>query len=122
MLFMYKDKTYNRIKILVQMILPAISALYFGLASIWGLPDAEKVVGTIAAFTTFLGICLGISSKQYHESDAAYDGSIVVSTPKVGKKRFSLELNGDPDDLEGKEFIRFKVKSDTEEEDERLSE
>jgi hypothetical protein len=41
-------------------------ALYiFALASIWGFPYAEQIVGTITAVDTFLGIILGISTKKY---------------------------------------------------------
>ncbi len=110
-MFIFSDKTYAVSKQFVQVILPATSALYFGLASIWGLPAAEQVVGTLAVFTTFLGVCLGISSRQYEASGAAYDGQIVVNTPEDGPKLFSLQLDGDPDELDQKKSITFKVES-----------
>lgn len=109
---MMTDTTYNVSKKLVQVILPAISALYFGLAQIWGLPAAEEVVGTFAVITTFLGVVLGVSTRQYEASGSAYDGQMVVTNPEGGPKVFSLELDGDPEDIASKDSIRFKVASD----------
>lgn len=107
--FLFGDRTYDLIKKLVQVILPAFSALYFGLASIWGLPNAEKVVGTIAVVTTFLGVSLGISSAQYAAKDMAYDGKLVITEQDEGPKVFSLEIDGDPEEIEHKKSIAFKV-------------
>ena len=62
-----KNKTYDILKYVAQIILPAIGTLYFALAGIWGLPYAEQVVGTITAVDTFLGVVLGISSANYNK-------------------------------------------------------
>ena len=59
------NKTYDVMKWIAQYLLPGIGTLYFGLASIWGLPYGEEIVGTITAIDTFLGVLLGISSVQY---------------------------------------------------------
>lgn len=107
-MFVFSDTTYNLLKRLVQVFLPALSALYFGLAQIWGFPNAEQVVGTIAVLTTFLGVSLGISTATYEKSGAAYDGKLLI-TPTEDKTIMSLELNEDAGDLQGKDSIRFKV-------------
>lgn len=59
------NKTYDVMKWVAQYFLPATGTLYFALASIWGLPYGEEIVGTITAVDTFLGVLLGISSAQY---------------------------------------------------------
>ena len=59
------NKTYDVMKWIAQYLLPGIGTLYFGLASIWGLPYGEEIVGTITAIDTFLDVLLGISSVQY---------------------------------------------------------
>lgn len=64
------NKTYDVLKFLAQIILPAAGTLYFALANIWGLPLGEEVVGTITAVDAFLGAILGISTAQYNK-DAA---------------------------------------------------
>ena len=59
------NKTYDILKFIAQVVLPAVGTLYFALASIWGLPFGEQVVGTITAVDTFLGSVLMISSAKY---------------------------------------------------------
>lgn len=61
------DKTYNVLKWVAQLLLPAMGTLYFALVSIWRLPYGEQVVGTITAVDTFLGVILGITTAQYKE-------------------------------------------------------
>lgn len=112
-MFMLSNRLYDFTKRLVQVILPAVSALYFGLAGIWDLPAAEKVVGTIAIITTFLGVSLGISHTAYRASDKPYDGSLNVTEHEDGEKKFLLELDASPEELEDKKSITFRVKRKT---------
>lgn len=62
------DKTYDVLKWIAMIVLPAVTTLYFTLASIWGLPYGEQVVGTITAVDTFLGALLGISNAKYKKN------------------------------------------------------
>lgn len=64
---MLSNKTYDIVKIIAQIWLPALGSLYFALAGIWGFPYGEQIVGTIMAIDTFLGALLGISSIQYNK-------------------------------------------------------
>lgn len=59
------NKTYDILKYIAQIVLPALGTLYFALSSIWGLPYGEQIVGTITAIDAFLGALLGVSSAQY---------------------------------------------------------
>ena len=59
------NKVYDILKELAQIWLPAIATLYFTLASIWGFPYAEQIVGTISAIDVFLGAVLKISTINY---------------------------------------------------------
>lgn len=63
-----KNSTYDILKYICQIVLPAIGTLYFALAQIWGFPYAEQIVGTITAIDTFLGAILMISSASYNKS------------------------------------------------------
>lgn len=63
------DKTYNILKWVALVLLPAIGTLYFALAGIWGFPYGEQIVGTITAIDTFLGVILGISTVQYNKKE-----------------------------------------------------
>ena len=59
------NKVYDVLKWIAMYLLPALGTLYFALASIWGLPYGEEIVGTITAVDAFLGAILGISNAQY---------------------------------------------------------
>ena len=61
------NKIYDALKFIAQIVLPAIGTLYFALASIWGLPYGEEIVGTITAVDAFLGALLGVSTAQYNK-------------------------------------------------------
>jgi len=61
------NKTYDILKWIAQILLPAIGTLYFAIAQIWGLPYSEQIVGTITALDAFLGAVLGVSTKAYRE-------------------------------------------------------
>lgn len=101
---------YELGKKLVQVVLPAFSALYFGLSQIWGLPAGEEVVGTTALFTTFLGVTLGVSSARYNDSDAPHSGEIIVTEDQGGVKGWLLALDGDPEQLGRKDSVSFKIR------------
>ena len=61
------NKTYDMLKNLTQLVLPALGTLYFTIAGIWNLPYAEQIVGTITAIVTFLGVLLKIASMNYNK-------------------------------------------------------
>lgn len=59
------SKTYDVLKFIALIVLPALGTLYFALAQIWGLPYGEQIVGTITAIDAFLGAILGVSTSSY---------------------------------------------------------
>ena len=61
------DKTYNIMKWIVQYILPGLGVLYAIIAGAANLPYAEVVLAIVMAVDWFLGIILGISTKQYNK-------------------------------------------------------
>lgn len=103
------NKTYDFLVKLVQLVLPAMATLYFTLANIFELPGAEQVVAASAAFATFFGVLLRLSARSYESSGAAYNGAVNVLTDPAGNKVFSLELDGDPSDIEFMDSVSFKV-------------
>lgn len=101
----FNNVQYDWAKKLVQLYLPAISSLYFGLASIWGLPGAEKVVGTLAVIATFLGVLLGINSKRYDP----YVGDFEYEVDEDGLLIFGLSVAKDPEQFLNRKELMFKV-------------
>lgn len=59
------NKVYDCLKWLVMIALPALGALYAGLADLWGWPLAGEVAATLDYVGVFLGVILDISSAQY---------------------------------------------------------
>lgn len=100
---------YDALVWLVQIALPAAGTLYFALAGIWGLPNADKVVGTIVAVTVFLGVLLKLSSKSYNASDAKYDGELVVDENDPSKDVYRLEVNLPFEELRQKSALTLRV-------------
>lgn len=62
------NRTYDILKALCTIWLPALATFIFALENIWhlGVP-AEQIVGTITALCTLIGTIIGISSKSYKE-------------------------------------------------------
>lgn len=67
--FIISNNTYDILKWIAQIVLPALGTLYFALSSIWGLPFGEEIVGTITAVDAFLGALLGVSSYNYNRDN-----------------------------------------------------
>lgn len=63
------DKVYDVLKWIALILIPAVGALYFGLARIWGFPYGEEIVGTLTLIDTFLGTLLGISTAKYNREE-----------------------------------------------------
>lgn len=59
------NKTYDFLKWVTTIVLPAIATFYKVMAEIWGLPFAEQVPATIMGVVTLLGACLMYSSSKY---------------------------------------------------------
>ena len=105
-------RAYNIIKWLVQIVLPASATLYAGLASFWGFPRVTEVVGTITLVTTFLGVVLGLSARSYNNSDARFDGALVVEETD-NKLIHKLDIATDPDTIKDKGQLLLKVETQT---------
>ena len=103
------DKAYDQLKWLALIGLPALGTFYFAMAQIWGLPYGEQVVGTIVAIDTLLGALLNLARKSYLSGESQYDGSIDVEEVLDGTKRFTLNLNGDPETLDTQDQVVFKI-------------
>lgn len=104
------NAVYDHLKRIAQISLPAIGTLYFALAQYWNWQNSEQILGSIMAVDAFLGILLGYSTVKYNKSDAKYDGQIEVAQLENGTKRFQLNLNSDPNNLDRQSEVVFKIK------------
>lgn len=69
-----KNSTYDKLKFIAQILLPAIATLWVAISTIWNLPLADQIEGTITAVVVFLDTLLGLTlakaSSDYHKGDA----------------------------------------------------
>ena len=100
------NKTYDTLKWITQYLLPAIGALYFALSNIWGLPNCEEVLGTLTAVDAFLGVILGITSKQYNKTK---DGSLIFNLTDPEEESMVLSLNEPFESLVNRTSLNLKV-------------
>jgi putative holin Dp-1 len=105
------NKLYDRLKFVVQIILPALSVFYMSVAPLWSLPKQESVAGTLMALALFLGVCLRISTKQYNDSDASFDGYIDSNSADedTGNPDLQMTLTKLPGDILEGDVARFKI-------------
>ena len=69
-MFNMSNDVYDKLKFFCLIVMPAAATLYAGLGKIWGLPYVTEIPATITAVATFLGICLKVSSDNYHGGNA----------------------------------------------------
>jgi hypothetical protein len=65
----FNNKTYDKLKGLCLIILPALATFYGSIGKIWEFPRTEQVVLTITAIDTFIGALLGISTINYKKEN-----------------------------------------------------
>lgn len=70
----FKNKTYDILKMIAQIVLPAIATLWVAISTIWNLPLADQIEQTITAIIVFLDMLLGLTltkaSSDYHKGDS----------------------------------------------------
>lgn len=62
-----KNKTYDILKFIAQVVLPLVATFYVTLAELWGLPFPSEISGTIMAVDTLLGSILMKLSSDYNK-------------------------------------------------------
>lgn len=64
------NETYDFLRAIADLALPAIGALYFGLAGIWNFPYGEEIVGSITLVVAFIDVVLRILKGKYDKEIA----------------------------------------------------
>lgn len=105
------EKVYDLIKWLSQVVIPALGALYLGIAQLLEWQNAEKVVAILALICTFINVVLGISSRQYFKSGEVFDGSVVMVPGETGELEAHAGLVTSPEKIADKTHIVLRVAS-----------
>ena len=108
------NKTYDQLKKLVTLGLPAFGTLYIALADLWALPNPEAVAGSCLALATFFGVILNLAGRTYTPPAEQVDGEIVVSTNDEGVKQAALILKNyeNPAEVVAQEKVTFVVRQE----------
>ena len=101
------DKTYDILKRVALIVVPALATFVNAVGIVWGVPYTNEVTATITAFGVFLGAAIGVSSKNY-EPDT--HGNLVVTKHAEVYADFTAE----PSNLKDGDTIILKVSKPTE--------
>jgi len=91
-----KNGTYNALKFIALVVLPAAAMAYFAIAGIWHLQHTEQVIGTISAVDTFLGALLHVSTKSYSPPT---NGALKVDLSDPAKETYTLDVTTPLEDI-----------------------
>lgn len=110
------SSVYDLLKPITTTVLPAVSACYLALAQVWGLPNPDKVVATVAAVNTLLGVVLALATASYNAATSTavtpVVGQLNVVEDEDGAQSFKLVVDAPLEDLATSEAVTFKVVKD----------
>ena len=90
------NETYDRLKWVALVVLPALNVLILTVGKIWGLPYYSEIGATVAAFGLFLAAILKRSSDDYYELAEDCDDEV----PTL----IEMEVDGDAEEIEVEEL------------------
>lgn len=95
------SRTYDVLKFVSLVLLPAAASAYFALAQVWPLPYVQQIVGTITIIDTFLGLLLKGSSSKYKEliDNPPIWGDLYVRTDYDGAPTGDFRLSAKMDNV-----------------------
>jgi hypothetical protein len=109
--FNIPDSVYNVLRAIVEVIIPAMTVAYYGIAHAWGLPHADEVAATLAIVSGFLVAILKLSRRVYNALNTSAgpptDGTLVVSEEGI----HGAVLDTLPEDIANKDLVTFKVQN-----------
>lgn len=96
------NKTYDILKYVALLIIPALATFVNAVGIVWGIPHTNEATATLTAFGVFLGAALGISSNNYEPET---HGNLVVTKHDDVYADFAAE----PANLKDGDTIVLKV-------------
>ena len=67
----FKNKTYDVLKFIAQIVLPAVATLWVAISTIWQLPLSDQIEGTITAVVVFLDTTVGKFNRSNSKVEVA---------------------------------------------------
>ena len=107
--FKLTDNTYDLLNKFTKYYLPAIATFYFTLATIWGLPYGEQILGTIGATELLLGVIIAASKKGYVPPSPTTSGEILIDIQEEGEDLLTVALDKPVSELRDLDNVTFQV-------------
>lgn len=107
---LFSDAIYKTIRRLAEYGFPALIALYFALSEAWHWGNQAEIMASLAAVNVFLGAVVGVSRRTWQNSDAPYDGDLVIDTRDPDRDLATLDLTTMPEDIRDMNAATFRVK------------
>lgn len=63
------NKTYDVLKWVSLIALPALQVALVALGKIWNLPAMVPTAATVGVIATLIGVCIGVSTSSYNKED-----------------------------------------------------
>lgn len=67
------NRTYDILKYIALIALPALQVFWLTIGKIWDLPDTVEIGATIGAVALLLGTLLGVSTSNYNKEQRGDD-------------------------------------------------
>ena len=68
------NKTFDFLRLVGEIIIPAIATFYAAVGAIWGWPYIEGITGTLAAVTVLIGAIINGLRKVYNKKEEQNNG------------------------------------------------
>ena len=79
------NRAFDILRLIGELILPALATLYTALGAIWGWPYIEAIVGTIAAVTAFIGALVNGLRRVYNKKEENNEEDLPESEQSDGE-------------------------------------
>ena len=79
------NRAFDILRLIGELILPALATLYAALGAIWGFPYIEAIVGTIAAVTAFIGAIVNGLRRVYNKKEENNEEDLPESVESDGE-------------------------------------
>ena len=70
----FSNRTYDTLKWVALVVIPASATLVLTVGKIWGLPYYDNIGATISAIGLFIAALIGVSSRNYYDFGGDEDG------------------------------------------------
>ena len=98
------DKWYKILKWSGLIITNGLAAFWLTIAKLWNIPYGVEIGATITAIGVLIGVIVKISDGHYEG-----DGTMIVNTTDPSKDVYTLEYNGDLNEIAAKKSVTFVV-------------